>query len=45
MKYLWLIFPAITGAIMDHMGHSWVSVEYWVVIMCSVIPTAVAMEK
>lgn len=45
MKYLWLIFPAISGAMMAHMGYSWLSVEYWIVTMCSGIPTAVAMEK
>ena len=26
MKYLWLIFPAISGTMMGHMGYSWFSV-------------------
>ena len=45
MKYLWLIFPAITGAMLAHMGYSWISVEGFVLTMCCVIPTVKAMEK
>lgn len=45
MKYLWLIFPVITGAMMDHIGYDFFTWQYWIVAMCSVIPTTVAMEK
>lgn len=45
MKYLWLIFPAISGAMMAHIGYDLLTWQYWVVAMCCATPTVKAMGK
>ncbi len=44
MKYLWLIFPAIAGGYLAHMGINATQLDFWVLMLCSSIPSAAAMN-